>query len=111
VRHTLDDCFEFFGGTVSARHLICQYNQDDGFDWDNGYRGTLQYLVLQQDPLKADDMNGFEGDNYADKSAYTPLSAPIISNATLCAPCFSRVTRSPPPASATQCRSWAPPCA
>ena len=50
VRQALDDCFEFFGGTVDAHHLICQYNQDDGFDTDNGYSGRLQFLVLQQDP-------------------------------------------------------------
>lgn len=36
VRQTADDCFEFFGGTVNAKHLICQHNGDDGFDWDLG---------------------------------------------------------------------------
>ena len=74
VRHTADDCFEFFGGTVNAKHLICHYNGDDGFDWDNGYQGKLQFLVLQQDPTVADETNGFEGDNDALGSANTPLS-------------------------------------
>jgi hypothetical protein len=84
VHETLDDCFEFFGGTVNAKHLICSYNGDDGFDWDNGYRGKLQFLALQQDPNVADDTNGFEGDNDADGSANTPVSEPTIYNATLC---------------------------
>jgi len=90
VRHTLDDCFEFFGGTVEAKHLACQYPQDDGFDWDNGYKGKLQFLVLQQDPNWVDDMNGFEGDNYptadpvGNPYGYTPKSEPTIYNATLC---------------------------
>ena len=48
VRQALDDCFEFFGGTVDAKYLACQGNEDDGFDWDNGYSGRLQFLVLQQ---------------------------------------------------------------
>lgn len=84
VRHTADDCFEFFGGTVNAKHLACQYNGDDGFDWDNGYQGKLQFLVLQQDPAVADDTNGLEGDNDATGSANQPVSEPTIFNATLC---------------------------
>jgi hypothetical protein len=84
VRHTADDCFEFFGGTVNAKHLICQYNGDDGFDWDNGYTGKLQFLVLQQDPNVADETNGFEGDNDPLGTANAPLSGPTIFNATLC---------------------------
>ncbi len=84
VRQSADDCFEFFGGTVNAKHLACQYNGDDGFDWDNGYTGKLQFLVLQQDPSIADDTNGFEGDNDALATQNLPLSEPTIYNATLC---------------------------
>ncbi len=84
VHDTLDDCFEFFGGTVNARHLICAYNGDDGFDWDNGFSGKLQFLALQQDPNNAADDNGFEGDNDANGTANLPLSEPTIYNATLC---------------------------
>lgn len=84
VHETLDDCFEFFGGTVNAKHLVCANNGDDGFDWDFGYKGKLQFLALQQDPNVPDDCNGFEGDNDANSSANTPLSEPTIYNATLC---------------------------
>lgn len=83
VRKTLDDCFEFFGGTVDAKYLACQHNQDDGFDMDNGYQGRLQFLVLQQDPTHAGEDNGFEVDNDADGSGNTPLTSPQIFNATL----------------------------
>ncbi|WP_433932965.1 hypothetical protein AB3662_02200 [Sorangium cellulosum] len=86
VRHVSDDCFEFFGGTVNAKHLACQYSGDDAFDWDYGYRGKLQFLVAQQDPGVAEETNGFEGDN--DPLALTPApeprSEPTIYNATLC---------------------------
>lgn len=84
VRQSADDCFEWFGGTVNAKHLACQYNGDDGFDWDNGYSGKLQFLVLQQDPSVADETNGFEGDNDALSTQHLPRSEPTIYNATLC---------------------------
>lgn len=84
VRMALDDCFEFFGGTVDAHHLICQYNQDDGFDTDNGYSGRLQFLVLQQDPAHPGEDNGFESDNDAQGSANLPLTNPTVFNATIC---------------------------
>lgn len=84
VHDTLDDCFEFFGGTVNAKHLVCAFNQDDGFDWDFGYSGKLQFLALVQDPVFEDDTNGFEGDNDADSSANTPISNPTIYNVTMC---------------------------
>jgi hypothetical protein len=84
VRETLDDCFEFFGGTVDAKYLVCSHNQDDGFDFDNGYTGRLQFLVMQQDPNHEGDDNGFESDNDANATANTPLTSPTIYNATLC---------------------------
>jgi hypothetical protein len=87
VRKTTDDCFEFFGGTVNAKHLICQAPGDDGIDWDLGYTGKIQFAIIQQDvqpEVTLGDMNGFEGDNDATGSANTPLSSPTIFNATLC---------------------------
>lgn len=84
VRMALDDCFEFFGGTVNAKHLVCQRNQDDGFDFDNGYTGKLQFLVLQQDPDHVGEDNGFESDNDATATANTPFTNPQVFNVTLC---------------------------
>jgi len=88
VRMVLDDCFEFFGGTVNAMHLACQYGQDDGIDWDFGYRGKIQFVVIQQDPNVYDDMNGIEADNGANATEWvkTPISEPTLFNLTLCGP-------------------------
>lgn len=83
VREASDDCFEFFGGTVTAKHLICQSSGDDGFDWDYGYQGTLQYLILQNRPATHGADNGLEGDNDPNGSSNEPTSAPSIYNATL----------------------------
>jgi len=86
VRMVLDDCFEFFGGTVNAKHLACQYAQDDGIDWDFGYQGKIQFAVVQQDPNVYDDMNGLEGDNGGSATEWVklPTSAPVLYNLTLC---------------------------
>jgi hypothetical protein len=86
VRMVLDDCFEFFGGTVNAMHLACQYGQDDGIDWDFGYRGKIQFAVIQQDPNVYDDMNGIEADNGANATEWvkTPISEPTLFNLTMC---------------------------
>lgn len=84
VRRASDDCFEWFGGTVDVKHLICQHNEDDGFDIDNGYSGRMQFLILQQNPAVTGDHNGIEGDNDATGSAAVPVTAPTIYNATLC---------------------------
>ncbi|MDC0747375.1 hypothetical protein [Polyangium mundeleinium] len=68
---------------MNAKHLVCTYNQDDGIDWDLGYTGKLQFVVVQQDPAAVDDTNGFEGDNDAMGTTNAPLSEPTIYNATL----------------------------
>ncbi|HMC97002.1 MAG TPA: hypothetical protein VKG92_05080, partial [Flavobacteriales bacterium] len=46
----LDDCFEFFGGTVNARYLVGMHSDDDGLDWDQGYSGKLQFYYGLQGP-------------------------------------------------------------
>lgn len=88
VRKTTDDCFEWFGGTVNATHLICQAPGDDAFDWDYGFTGKIQFAVLQQDldpeVTVSNDTNGFEGDNDATGTSNAPLSEPTIYNVTLC---------------------------
>lgn len=84
VHHTLDDCFEWFGGTVDGKHLACVRNGDDAFDMDAGYVGRLQFLFAQQDPTTADSANGVEADNNEENPAQTPVSSPTVWNMTLC---------------------------
>ncbi len=84
VRHTADDCFEFFGGTVDAKYLVCQGPGDDSFDWDYGYTGRLQFLLGQANSSVTNGSNGFEGDNDPNGTKNAPVSHPLIYNATLC---------------------------
>ena len=43
-----DDGFEWFGGNVNGRHLVCSNMGDDCFDMDDGYHGKLQFLLAWQ---------------------------------------------------------------
>ena len=90
VSYCGDDSFEWFGGTVNAKHLIAYKGWDDEFDTDYGYSGKLQFLLGVRDPKHADTSksNGFESDNDANGSGNEPLTNPIFSNVTLIGPFY-----------------------
>jgi hypothetical protein len=84
-----DDCFEWFGGTVNAQHLIAHRGLDDDFDTDFGYTGSVQFAVSLRDPAKSDQStsNGFESDNYdpgtINGTDGTPQTAPNFANVSI----------------------------
>ncbi|MCY7352835.1 MAG: IPT/TIG domain-containing protein [Cytophagaceae bacterium] len=82
-----DDAFEWFGGTVNAKHLVAYRNFDDDFDTDFGYTGKVQYALSLRDPAFADlsGSNAFESDNQANDGTNagvvpTPVTAPVFAN-------------------------------
>jgi hypothetical protein len=83
-----DDSFEWFGGTVNAKHLIAYKGLDDDFDADNGFNGKVQFAIGFRDSTLADisSSNGFEMDNDAGGSSLKPQTSPIFSNVTLIGP-------------------------
>jgi hypothetical protein len=81
-----DDAFEWFGGTVNAKHLISYGNDDDSWDFDFGYNGHLQFVVSVESlskPTYSSDPNGIESDNDATGSSATPRTNATISNMTV----------------------------
>lgn len=78
----LDDSFEWFGGTVNAKHLIAYKGLDDDFDTDNGFSGYVQYGLGIRGSAIADQSgsNGFECDNDAAGSTNTPFTSAIFAN-------------------------------
>lgn len=48
--NSADDGIEVFGGTHNLRYIAITGADDDGFDYDNGYRGFVQFLVVAQKP-------------------------------------------------------------
>ncbi|MET0285531.1 MAG: hypothetical protein ABW352_13710 [Polyangiales bacterium] len=79
-----DDAFEWFGGTVNAKHLVATAPGDDGLDWVAGYTGKIQYAIVQQwTRVSSTDPTGIEADNLQTMPAATPISSPTLSNITL----------------------------
>ncbi|MDP2345094.1 MAG: hypothetical protein Q8O67_29385 [Deltaproteobacteria bacterium] len=81
VHKGADDCIEFFGGTVSASHIVCTGIADDNVDWTFGWTGRAQFIVAQQHDDAGE--RGIEADNNEDNNALSPTSDPILSNLTL----------------------------
>jgi len=91
VSYGLDDSFEFFGGSVNATHLLSLAADDDNFDFDNGYNGSIQYAIAVADGNSthsvsgtSSDSNGIESDNNAPTEDATfsllPKTHPTLTN-------------------------------
>jgi hypothetical protein len=78
VHRGFDDGIEFFGGTASVDHLVISAPTDDGLDFDEGWRGTAQFVVIHQGYGVGD--KGIEGDNFGGKEDATPRSKPNLWN-------------------------------
>jgi len=79
-----DDAFEWYGGTVNCSYLYASNNDDDNFDFDEGYVGTLTTLYSVNTNLNASaDSRGIEGDGNPTNFVATPTTNPTISDVTL----------------------------
>lgn len=94
VSYGLDDSFEFFGGKVSPRYLVALAADDDQYDFDNGFTGSIQYAIAVADVNSThstsggnSDSNGIESDNNAPAEDATfsllPKTHPALSNFTI----------------------------
>jgi hypothetical protein len=88
VTYAKDDAFEWFGGTVNCKYLIAYKTQDDDFDTDNGFSGSVQFGLIIRDSSIADisKSEAFESDNNATGSAAAPQTAPLFVNCTVLGP-------------------------
>ncbi len=78
----LDDGIEFFGGTANGTHFVVSSTEDDGLDTDQGYLGTVQFIIVQGG---GGSDHGFEMDNSEDApfTNTSPISRPKVWNGTL----------------------------
>ena len=79
----LDDAFEWFGGTSKNDHLLATGFDDDGFDWDQGFTGTIEYGIIDHYAGGSPDPRGCETDNNGDDFGALPRSAPTVKYVTL----------------------------
>ncbi|NOY38164.1 MAG: hypothetical protein GXO83_11410 [Chlorobi bacterium] len=75
-----DDGMEFFGGTPRVKHILVAYCADDGLDYDEGFRGSVQFYLVIQDPNAGDRLG--EHDGGTDPETGTPYAIPEIYNNT-----------------------------
>jgi hypothetical protein len=81
VHKGADDGIEFFGGTADLKHAVISQPDDDGLDWDFGWSGKVQFLVVQQNATVGN--NGIEADNNVNDNNALPRSNPNIWNVSL----------------------------
>ena len=85
VYESSDDGFEWFGGTVDAKHLVVSNKNatnvgDDLFDWTEGWNGVGENWY----GIRTNAGNrGVEADNNSNNHMASPISFPTISNLTL----------------------------
>ena len=79
-----DDAFEWYGGTNNCSYLYAENNDDDNFDYDLGYSGTLSNLYsINSNTNASSDSRGMECDGNPDNNLATPFTNPTVSNVTL----------------------------
>ncbi|MBG6112016.1 hypothetical protein H4V97_002262 [Flavobacterium sp. CG_23.5] len=82
--HGADDGIEFFGGTVNTSNLVSIGNEDDQFDWTEGWNGTNTNWYGKLGFGKGN--RGIEADNFELGYSNTPISNPTITNLSLVGP-------------------------
>jgi hypothetical protein len=81
VHRGVDDGVEIFGGTMNLKHVVITGSDDDGLDWDKGWRGKAQFVIAAQIPGRGN--HGIEADNDASNADLMPRSSPTLFNVTL----------------------------
>ncbi|MFN4262036.1 MAG: hypothetical protein ACK4RK_22410, partial [Gemmataceae bacterium] len=77
-----DDGFEFFGGTANLRYAVVTCGGDDGFDWDEGYAGKIQFGLVDNRGCAGED-HGFELSNSPTNADATPRARGTVANVTV----------------------------
>lgn len=75
-----DDGVEFFGGTAQIKNLVVSYCGDDAIDYDEGWRGNIQYALVYQDPNAGDRVGEHDGGTTPETG--TPYATPEFQNVT-----------------------------
>ncbi len=79
-----DDGFEWFGGTVNARYLVSAFGNDDAIDFDQGFRGNIQFVFSIQSDISTDRGDkGIEWDGATAPLDASPKGVVTIANVTM----------------------------
>ena len=79
-----DDAFEMFGGAVNLKRVVAGAVGDDGLDFDEGWRGKVQFFFNVQNTAGGQDSDkGSEQDGGTSGDGSQPFAIPTIYNATM----------------------------
>ncbi|MDZ7827523.1 MAG: hypothetical protein U5R48_17695 [Gammaproteobacteria bacterium] len=82
VHRGFDDGIEFFGGSAFAKNLLLTGNGDDSLDFDSGWTGGAQNILIIQEGAPRSN-HGIEADS---KFAQEPITFELLSNLTIIGP-------------------------
>ena len=89
VHENADDGIEFFGGAVNLKYVVLTGNQDDSVDWDQGYTGNMQYVLVKHAADDSAANRAIEADNDGTTADNQPQSNPTIANMTIIGNAFT----------------------
>lgn len=72
IYSTLDDGIEIFGGSVNVDHININYADDDGFDVDEGWTGTAQFVFVLQGDQYGDNGIELDGEDKIESNGSSP---------------------------------------
>lgn len=80
IHDNSDDGIEYYGGEVDTKYLVVTGSLDDSVDWDEGFVGNMQYVIVKQNASAGGGNWAFEMDT---QGAPEPLSKPTVANFTI----------------------------
>lgn len=84
IHNSGDDGIEVFGGTVNMKHIVITGALDDSLDYDEGWTGHVQYLVIRQSALTGGPDRLVEASNRrVSSTGDTLFTNPTIANFTM----------------------------
>ena len=75
-----DDGIELFGGTAQMKNVVVSYCGDNGIDYDEGYRGKIQFALVYQEPAAGNETGQHDGGTSPEDG--TPYAEPHLYNVT-----------------------------
>jgi len=90
IHRGFDDGIEFFGGNVFVRYLLLTGNGDDSLDYDSGWTGGAQNVLIIQEGAPRSN-NGIEADS---RFALEPITFELLANVTILGP-INRASNNP----------------
>ncbi len=86
ITYANDDAIEPFGGSANFKYVVIFSTNDDDLDTDQGYTGSMQFVLVMRDEDVADKSGARCWESSSNSSGNDPDSKPLFSNVTVLGP-------------------------